>query len=269
MSVRVSALVWRNGPTKAADQLMMLALADNADDHGFCWPGLATLAAKCRVSESAARRTLHRLQDDGWLTIRAGGGRRPDGRGIPNSYSLDLDRLSNPGVDARVNPGVDAPYPGVDAHPTLAWTPGEPSLEPPSEPSVTPVAAAPGGDAPLAGMPEPTRAPSAGDLVAAWCDGWSDTRGRAPDASVVRRVSGACSQVAKTRTDIESWQTAWHAARDAGRVGRYDLVGHLADFRPPSNQRGNPYAGLVVSDPAVGDAYARMFPTPPDRRAIG
>jgi len=92
--------------------------------------------------------------------------------------------------------------------------------------------------------------PTARDLVKAWCDGWADARGKSPDDSVVRRVAGSCGQIAKTRSDLESWRTAWQAAKDAGRQGRYDVVAHLADYQPPKRLDSRTNLGAIRTQQA-------------------
>lgn len=139
MSVAVSALVWANGPTKAADRLMLLAIADNSDDYGLAWPGMERLAAKCCVGPDAARATVRRLEAAGWLsTIRGGGG--AGGHGVPNRYQINLGMLrqQDPPVeegDRRRTPPWTPEDPPVDAGRTPPWTGGEPSVEPSVEPS--------------------------------------------------------------------------------------------------------------------------------------
>lgn len=136
MSVRVSSLVWDNGPTKAADRLMMLALADNSDDNGLAWPGMTRLAAKCCVGENAARATIRRLEGEGWLRVEVGGG-----SGRSNRYHLNMERLRETPSSTGVFQPVETPLsaeqnPPVDESKTPPWTGGEPSVEPPVEPSL-------------------------------------------------------------------------------------------------------------------------------------
>lgn len=134
-------MVWANGPQKAADLLMMLALADNCDDFGACFPGVERLAAKCRVGAKAARSTLHRLRDDGWLQILEDGGiQTGHGRNRTNLYQLNLERLatSRPQeVGAESDLPSTSERPPVDVPTDLPSTGGKPSVEPSVEPSET------------------------------------------------------------------------------------------------------------------------------------
>lgn len=65
MSVHYMSWVFRHSPTQHSDRLVLLALADNAnDDTGLAWPSVETLAAKARVTERTCRRCLRHLERD-------------------------------------------------------------------------------------------------------------------------------------------------------------------------------------------------------------
>ena len=64
-----------DGPASQADTMVLIALADFADKEGRCWPSMATIAKKARMSERGARNCVQRLIADGWLVIERGGGR--------------------------------------------------------------------------------------------------------------------------------------------------------------------------------------------------
>ncbi|WP_083195216.1 helix-turn-helix domain-containing protein [Pararhodobacter sp. CCB-MM2] len=76
MSIRMMTEVWANGPSNQSELLVLLALADFADDDGFCWPSMASIATKARIEERSARRVIRRLEDAGWLSVKVGNGRR-------------------------------------------------------------------------------------------------------------------------------------------------------------------------------------------------
>lgn len=75
MSIKVASHVWEHSQQSGSALLMLLALADHANDDGACWPSIETLARKCRVSERQARRLIRKLEDDGELATDVGGGR--------------------------------------------------------------------------------------------------------------------------------------------------------------------------------------------------
>lgn len=58
-----------------ADKLVLLALADNANDEGLCWPSVQTLERKCGMSESTVHRAISRLEEGGHVTVNQRPGR--------------------------------------------------------------------------------------------------------------------------------------------------------------------------------------------------
>lgn len=77
--------VWRNGPKDGNDLLVLLALADFADDDGYCWPSMASIAVKARMTERGARKIARRLEESGYLSCEVGGG-----RGGSNRYRVHV-----------------------------------------------------------------------------------------------------------------------------------------------------------------------------------
>lgn len=67
--------VWDSGPTDRGELLVLLALADFANDDGECWPSLKTVGERARMTERGVRKILRRLEDTGWLKTVTGGGR--------------------------------------------------------------------------------------------------------------------------------------------------------------------------------------------------
>ena len=78
-------------------KLILMALADAADDHGVCWPSVLTVANKCGVSTRTVRRVMQVLVADGFL--QSDPRYRKDGSCSSNRYRLLLeggDKLSPP-----------------------------------------------------------------------------------------------------------------------------------------------------------------------------
>ena len=76
--------------------------------------------------------------------------------------------------------------------------------------------------------------PTAGDLVAAWCSGYTQVRHIQPHPNVVRRVAGVAKNIGKDCTEIDHWRQAWRAAHAAGKQGRWDITCLLIDEQPRS-----------------------------------
>lgn len=69
MSVRTMTLVW-DLELPDSDKIVLLALADCANDEGHCWPSVASLVRKCSKSERTIQGCIKRLVDEGHLTRR-------------------------------------------------------------------------------------------------------------------------------------------------------------------------------------------------------
>jgi len=67
--------------------MVLLAIADNADDFGFAFPSYETIAQKARCSTRTAMRHVDELETHGWLKV----GRKLNGRG--NVYFVNLEKL--------------------------------------------------------------------------------------------------------------------------------------------------------------------------------
>ncbi|HBP6211810.1 TPA: helix-turn-helix domain-containing protein [Pseudomonas aeruginosa] len=140
MSIKAMNWAWEQ-PLPPVPKLVLMALADNADDHGYCWPKMKTIAAKCSTSERTVQRTIKTLLTAGLLRKDA----RFDasGRQVSNGYTLTLtypDKLSPPADDiaregdTTVTPGVTQLCQGEG---DIAMSPLEPPYEPPYESSVS------------------------------------------------------------------------------------------------------------------------------------
>ena len=68
MSVCASTWAWSLEEVMGSEALVLLALADQANDEGFCWPSQQKLAPKARQSVSTLRRSLRSLEKMGLLT---------------------------------------------------------------------------------------------------------------------------------------------------------------------------------------------------------
>lgn len=75
MSIRVMSQVWEHSKQQGSALLVLLAIADFADDDGYAYPSVERLAAKARMSPRNVRYVLRQLEESGELAIEAGGGR--------------------------------------------------------------------------------------------------------------------------------------------------------------------------------------------------
>jgi Helix-turn-helix domain len=92
MSIRVMTSVWDDARTQAHSELLvLLALADWANDEGHCWPTISALSNKTRLSERAVQQILGRLTATGRIRRIQGGG-----RGRANQYQVVVTRNGAP-----------------------------------------------------------------------------------------------------------------------------------------------------------------------------
>jgi DNA-binding transcriptional ArsR family regulator len=76
-------IVSERAPVEGTRLLVLLALADQANDEGLAYPAVTTLAQRARVGREAARKHLRALEADGILETQQGRGGRfdPNGKG--------------------------------------------------------------------------------------------------------------------------------------------------------------------------------------------
>lgn len=86
--------VWETDIGPATTRLVLLALADSANDEGVCWPKMATLARKALCGLSTAREACASLEADGLLEreMRPRVGARND----TSVYRLNVAAITDP-----------------------------------------------------------------------------------------------------------------------------------------------------------------------------
>lgn len=96
MSIKAMNWAWEQN-LPCSPKLILMALADAADDSGDCWPKVKTIARKCNVSERTVQRVMKEFIADGLLVLTPRFNQ--EGRQISNNYRLLLshrypDKLS-------------------------------------------------------------------------------------------------------------------------------------------------------------------------------
>ncbi len=139
MSVHLSSLVWKLDTRDAATKLVLLKLADNANDSGLCWPSLSTICKETGLGKSTVCRKMKQLEDAGTIV------RVPGHTGTSTRYTLHLSHVGTSPTMALVPqrdrdsattrlppvPPRDYPCPTVGHQPSLnhqSESSGEPSL---------------------------------------------------------------------------------------------------------------------------------------------
>lgn len=120
MSIKAMTLVWDKFPGAGSELLVMLAFADWCNDKGeSLHPSILTVAKKIRASESQARRLIHGLIEQGWVSVI--GNEFGGAPGHSRRYRLNITKLVETG-SASATPSADA-TPRMDATPSVHATP--------------------------------------------------------------------------------------------------------------------------------------------------
>ncbi len=143
MSVKLMSAIFESTNLRPTERLLMLSLADHANDEGHCYPSIARLCKRTGLSERAVQTNIKSLIEGGYLKVIVGGG-----KGNANAYWV------------RSNPAADAPYkapkprrkctpqemhPAADAPQTPQQMRANPAADAP-EPSRTIIGTVIGGD---------------------------------------------------------------------------------------------------------------------------
>ena len=92
MSIKLMTKAWEL-KLKANDKLVLLALADHANDDGECYPSLRKIEAKTGLSKQGLINAIKRLMDLGLIEKQFR--TRQDGGQTSNLYTLTLDGVVN------------------------------------------------------------------------------------------------------------------------------------------------------------------------------
>lgn len=165
MSNTALTYVWTHSKQASTHLLVMIALADAANNDGVCWWGKTKLAARCRVTEARLKTVIRDLERAGELQVIEGGYDKEAKKNVSNHYLIM--GLAEPSAEARpIEPAkpkkrnfvkteggntVD-PHRGQDGLPPVGNTVDpqggntvdpKPSLEPTVNPHISPDGVAP------------------------------------------------------------------------------------------------------------------------------
>ncbi len=84
MSIAIMSMIWKHSAYRGEKLLVLLALADWANDSGYCWPAIPAIAKKARITKRGAIRVLQHFVAAGVIEIVENGG----GRGKTTVYRI-------------------------------------------------------------------------------------------------------------------------------------------------------------------------------------
>jgi len=127
--------VWDDNGIKGSMKLLLLAIADFADDSGKAWPSVETLAQKIGMGERNTRYMLRALEDQGRLAVDVSAG--PKGSSMyriltqEGGQSLPPAKPNSGAKEGQNTTRGGAKYDTEGGQPTAP----DPSLDPPIDPS--------------------------------------------------------------------------------------------------------------------------------------
>ncbi len=130
------AKVWEVSRHSGTQLLMLLAIADFADDDGIAWPSVATLAKKCRVKPRNASLLLAALRASGELEVLPSAG--PQGVNRYRITCMEPLQKSAPPLHSTtppqpLQPATSPPCSGLQSTPVAGCiTPLQPATDKPS-----------------------------------------------------------------------------------------------------------------------------------------
>lgn len=114
MSVKVMSLVW-SLDLPDSQKIVLLALADSANDEGVCWPSMASLTKKCSKGERTVQGVIKELVSAGHMTRVE----RP-GKGVLYTIHPNFEPKMQGHTPAEVAPRRDCAPQGTTHTPAAA-----------------------------------------------------------------------------------------------------------------------------------------------------
>ena len=132
MSIALMTLAWKCG-APAGQKMVLLALCDNANDQGECYPSIPMLARKCSMSERSVQNHISDMVEQGVII-------RSPRAGRSTVYHIDYRNFRTPAESAppkplHPTPATAAPVPPQAVHHSPAKVAPRTTSKPSSEPS--------------------------------------------------------------------------------------------------------------------------------------
>lgn len=125
MAVILMAQAFKLKVGSAGKKLVLLKLADNANDKGECWPSYQHIADQCEISRRSSMRYINELINDGYLKKELRKGIKGN---TSNVYVLNLHHQAP----------ITTPSDTVSPPPSDTQTPPSDRLSPPPSDTVSP-----------------------------------------------------------------------------------------------------------------------------------
>ncbi len=190
MSIEVMSALWARSTRQGSELLVLLALADWADDDGRCWPSVRSIARKARLSERGVQKILARLVDDG--DVKVARNRGPHGT---NRYVVIVppNRVHPPEPGSPPQTGqADTNEPPNPVHPPNGVRGERKAVrgEPPFTRTISRTTKPSGGNAASDAAPTNPSPSTADKLTARYVRAFTDHHGGHPPTRTWRNIAG-------------------------------------------------------------------------------
>ena len=129
MSTYILSACWKLIGMSSTQKLVLISLADQANDDGVCWPSLKTMSSRTCLSERAIRDAMAKLVESKVLKIE-------HRFNSSNVYTIDTANYAPPAPTAAP-PAPTAAPPAPTAAPPLRQMPTNRNYEPSYNPHIT------------------------------------------------------------------------------------------------------------------------------------
>ncbi|MDB6454729.1 helix-turn-helix domain-containing protein [Falsirhodobacter sp. 20TX0035] len=237
MSIKIMSAVFESETLGPTQRLIMLALADHADDSGRCYPSIARLCQRTGLGERAVQNNIRALVEAGYISIVPNAG-----QGLANLYFV------------RPTPAPDAPPHEVHPRTTCTSTPASRSKTPaPDAPKPSRTTTEPSEEPPLVPQADAKR-----KRAISLPDNWVPSERNVADAQA-RNFSAEEIQHEADRfrdyhlakgTTFRDWDAGWRTW--LGNARRYPSGGVARQAAPGVHGRGSSLASIVARRRAEG-----------------
>jgi len=221
MSIKVMTAVWAKSAQKGSALLLLLAIADHADDAGKAYPSVDTLAEKIRMTPRNTQFLLRKLEESGEISIEMNAGRRGC-----NVYRITcMGENISPTEGENISPekisqGVKKSHRGGEKsrRKGVKGISPEPSIEPSLEPSLSSEPA-----------PEPKALTPQQEYFGAVCAcvGWDCRTITKEQAGQVAQTAGVLQDAKYTIEDLREFWRWWRKNDWRGQKGQYPTLQQL------------------------------------------
>lgn len=111
MSIKVMSQVWERSDLDPYERLVVLCLADHANDEGVCYPSVGRLCDRTGMKERGVQNVIKRLSERGILTVEKNAGMKG-----ANLYTInETPAPGAPRTECTPAPGAGHPAPNAPA----------------------------------------------------------------------------------------------------------------------------------------------------------